>query len=548
MAIIKPNQPVKFNLTTEPCTTDVADYVQLVDNTDDTQFQLGLTLCNGQENVVPSPNFEDAADYGYSSNWTISYVGGNGQICSEGTLANGFSSVYSFDPTLYYYVEINVLSCTDGSVFDVYLGANLIGTFSEAGVFSAYGFPTIQAAQYLLSVQQRNAVDVCCISSINAYPLLTNFIIPIYNTADVYVTSISYASNPTYFAFVEDSVTITIDWSTLGLSDNCYYLGLLDPCENTNGQNYPPVITNNTFTGSATGWTLGASWSYAANAVNATYSAALPVSRNYLTSSDVFVNYISTYDVSVNVTAITGTIEVYFGGVLVETITTTGVHVCTGTPNTNLDFYIYIRSGTVTVTSCVPSTVSSANYTTNAETNVFQLSDYINICPNTLLINACNSSNAFGFVFKNAGFTPRIRLLSKLKNSNYDNERVKSEDSSGKVNIAYFKRRKTKLFAADLLPEYIHDFLSTLSGYDKFYIDDTAYIVEDDEYNVTYDASQDNVGSIEMRVSEQVQLVRNVNCNGDEISCVLGVNYLLNDSYLDQYITLENGELIIING
>ena len=98
------------------------------------------------------------------------------------------------------------------------------------------------------------------------------------------------------------------------------------------------------------------------------------------------------------------------------------------------------------------------------------------------------------------------------------------------------------------MPEYVHDFLSTLGGYDNFYINDIPYSVEDDEYNVTYDDSQDLTGSISLEVSEKTQFVKNTNCSADDNSCVLGVNYLLNDSFLDQYITLENGELIIING
>lgn len=543
MAIIKENQPVKFNLTSDACSQDVSDYTQLVDNTDDTQFQLGLTLCNGQENVLPSPNFEDAADYYLGVNWTIS----GGLLCASGLFNSGCSAAYVFDSTLYYNIIIEVDSITSGSEFTVKLGANTLGTITKAGTYEFFGTPSIYIGTYLLYIIPSNATDVCCISSINAYPILTNFIIPIYDSDNNYINEINYNDDPTYFSFVKDSVTITIDWSALGLADSCYYLGLLDPCANNGGQNYPASFTNGTFTGSATGWDLGASWTYSSNTVVATYSGSVS-SADIIAQSSVFVNYTTTFSVSVDITAITGTLEVYFGTNLVATLNSTGVHVVTGECVDNLDFSMVITSGTATVTEVFANEVASANYVLDAQTNLFKLSDYINICPNTLLINACNSNDAMGFVFEDSGFSPRVRLLSKLKQSNYKYERIREETSEGEIKNAYYNRRKSKLFVADLLPEYIHDFLSTLAGYDKFYIDDVAYVVDDEEYNVTYDDSQDNIGSIAIRVSEQIQLIKNINCDDEDVSCTLGENYLLNDLYLDQYITLANGELIVING
>jgi hypothetical protein len=164
-----------------------------------------------------------------------------------------------------------------------------------------------------------------------------------------------------------------------------------------------------------------------------------------------------------------------------------------------------------------------------------------------LLINACNNENGLGFVFNGSGFSPRLRIQGKLKQSKYKSERVMEDDSNGTKRVIYYNRRKEKSLVADLLPEYIHDFLSTLVGYDKFYINGTPYIVEDDEYNVSYDNSQDNVGSISLLVSEQTQLIRNLNCSSEENTCTLGTNYLLQADYSDQYITLVNGELIEIN-
>lgn len=542
MATIKPNQPVIFDASVDLCSTDTDYYTQIVDNTDDTQFQLELNVCNGAEEINLDPNFSDPTEYTLGTGWSVTA----NALCRTGAGVSTASTV-NLGTTLasYYKVTIVVDSISSGAIFPVYLGTTLLGSLTSTGTYTFYGF-----AETLnrIAISNITSDSTICISILSVYEILTNFIVAIYDTDNNFENDISYSGNPEYFTFAGDSVTVTINWSELGISNGCYYLCLLDPCENTNGQNYPPVITNNTFTGSATGWTLGASWSYAANAVSATYSAVPPASRNYLTSSNVFINYTSTYTVNVNVTAITGTLLVYFGGILVETITTTGVHACTGTPNTNLDFYIYITSGTATVDYCTPVTVSSSGYECNYTSNNFKLSDYSAYCPQTLLINACNNEDGLGFIFDGSGFSPRLRLQGKLKQAKYNADRVLEEDSLGTKRVVYYNRRKSKNLVADLLPEYIHDFLSTLIGYDRFYINGTAYVVDDDEYNVVYDDSQDNVGSISLLVSEQTQLIRNVNCSSDENACTIGANYLLQADDNSQNITLVNGELIEING
>lgn len=547
MAIIKPNQPVLFTETDAlVCNSDVDYYEQIVDNTDDTQFQMGLTICNGSEQVLDSPQFQDISDYSYNPlAWDISsYIVGGTMACSFGAYASGIENDTELDPNKYYQVSINVFSCS--GTFEVYLGSTYIGSFSQAGTYTWYGFPTPFIGRHTVRINPVNATDVCCLSSIEAYEYLTNFIFAIYDSEDNYVDEISYSVNPEYFVFVNDSVTVTINWSELGISNGCYYLCLLDPCENTNGQNYPADITNDNFTGSATGWTLGANWTYGSNAISGTYTGT--IANNYVTQANVFTNYTTTYSVSVNITARTGNVLVFFGTNQVATLTSVGTHVVTGIPAGNLDLQLYLTSGTATVTSVVANAVSTSNYTCNATSNIFKLGDYISGCPNTLLINACNDDDGLGFIFNGSSFSPRLRLEGQLQQAKYQAERTTEEDSYGNKKIIYYRRRKQKSLVADLLPEYIHDFLSTLIGYDKFYIDGTAYVVDEDEYNVTYHSTQTNVGSVSMLVSEKTQLIRNINCSSDEISCSIGDNYLLQADDNNQYITLVNGELIEING
>lgn len=542
MAYIKPNQPVIFNESVDLCSTDTDYYVQIVDNSDKTQFQLELTICFYQSQLLPDPNFNDPSEYTLGTNWNIS----NNTICHTSGFGSGFSTVYNFDSDLkYYQATVVVDSISNAASFNVYFGSTFVGSFSSVGTHVFYGFPSEFFGIMPIAIVPNNITDEVCISSLSAFDILTNFIVAIYDTDDNYIISINYNDNPEYFVFKYDSVTITIDWEELAISNGCYYLCLLDPCINTNGQNYPAIIINPSFTGNANGWTLGANWVYNSNAVDGTFTGTL--ANNFITQTNVFNNYLSPATIQVTVPAKTGNINVFFGTALVGTITATGVTSITGTPVGNLNLRFYINSGTATISDMSVVQVDPADYQCDLSSNVFKLGNYISACPETLLINACNNEDGMGFIFNGSGFTQRLRLQGKLRQAKYTSQRIVEEDSNGKKRVVYYSGRKSKNLVADLLPEYIHDFLRTLIGYDNFYINSTAYFVDDDEYNVTYDDSQDNVGSISLLVSEKTQLIRNKNCSDEESSCSVSGNYLLQADDLTQYITLTDGELIELN-
>jgi hypothetical protein len=369
-----------------------------------------------------------------------------------------------------------------------------------------------------------------------------NAIIGIYNSAGVYQTGISYETTPDNFVLAQNTVTITIDWAELGISNGCYYLCFLDPCSNTNGQNYPPDITNCTITGSATGWTLLGVAAYDSNNVVMDGS-----DFGILYQNNVFHNFNSEYCVTIVVSAITGNLTVTFGDNDVAVITTPGTHIITGTPESDLSISLTSLFGnTATIESVCACEILPENYVCDLTSNTFKLGDYSENC--TLIINACNNEDGMGFVFDGSGFSPRLRLEAKLKNSKYTNERSVYEDSIGKKSVTYYSRRKQKILAVDLQPEYIHDFLSTLIGFDNVYIENETYFVDDDEYNIEYSDASDDVGSVNLLVSKKTQNVKNTNCTDDENVCTLPPNYLLKADNNSEFITLCDGSLIVING
>lgn len=544
MAIIKHNQPVKFDESVDLCSTDTTYYTQIVDNTDVTQFQLGLDVCNGQAQLLPDPNFSSASNFNLGANWTIS----NNTICHTTGFGSGFSTTYNFpSASSYYQVTVVVDSISNGAIFDVALGGQLVGSFSTVGTHVFYGFPIAYFGITPLSIAPNSITDEVCISAIGAYEILVNFKVVVYDADGVFIDLFEQSSAPNYFTFSQDTVTITVDWANFSddpIANGCYYFCLLDPCLNTNGQNYPPQITNGEFTGSATGWTLASAWAYSANAVNATFSAT--PANNLLTQSNVFVNYTSTYSVTIIVTAHTGNALVYFGTALAGTLTGTGTFVITGIPVGDLDLQVAISAGTITIASILATDIPASDFVCDYQSNTFKLGDYSCDCPETLLINAINNEDGLGFVFEGSGFSPRVRLQGKLKQAKYSNERTLEEDSLGTKRVIYYNRRKEKKLVADLLPEYIHDFLSTLMGYDHFYINGVEYVVEDDEYNVTYDDSQDNVGGVSLLVSEKTQLIRNTNCTSIEQTYNITQLNCVNVLPQENIILLEDGTNLLL--
>ena len=69
-----PNQPVFFQIfgTEETCVSDEVNYKQLVSNTDVTQFQMDISVCDGVEQFIENPTFDDSTYWTLGDNWTIS--------------------------------------------------------------------------------------------------------------------------------------------------------------------------------------------------------------------------------------------------------------------------------------------------------------------------------------------------------------------------------------------------------------------------------------------------------------------------------------------
>lgn len=521
MAAWIPNQPVFFG-STESCNSDETYIAQLVDNTDDVQFQFNISACDDAPELLADTNFNNPADYILPANWVIAYnqlcLSGSSAVGSTVTTATGGTTPLSiFTYGHYYVITIVVDSISIGGVINVLMGGDAIGTITSAGTYTFYytANDPYFSYDYPLSFINQTAGTNICMSSVSAKEVMTNFIIGVYASDGTYLTSFNYTDQPSYFNFVDDTVTITIKWSEIGIQNGCYYLCVLDPCINTKGQNYPPVIGNCDFTHDG-------SWIIRGNAAYGTDSMVFSPGGAFISQNDVFHDLINSYCIVVTVSSfISGSMDVYFGSTFVGTITSAGTHVFTGTPTVSTSLTIgSLSSFSATITSACPCDVDPADYICNFISNNFSLGDYINNgC--THLINACNNENGLGFNFNNSGFSPRIRLESKLKNAKYPSERLVEMDSAGDKNVYFFTGRKAKYFCVDLQEEYVHDFLQLLRGFDNWFIDGTKYFVEDDEYTIEYSADSDDIGKSKFLVSTRIQNVKNNNCSSTINDCTL---------------------------
>lgn len=306
-------------------------------------------------------------------------------------------------------------------------------------------------------------------------------------------------------------------------------------------------IINCSFDQDGVGW--GGNWEFASGQAFADLTSD---PTRTLIQEDVFGDFNKEYGISLRATISPFTdaeVRVYFGTKLVKTITTTGDHQIFDYPEGNNDLRIEAElitgSTGVAGLNYICPIIRSSQYECNFVSNYFKLGVFNQPC--NMLINACNNEDGMGFVFGPSGFTPRIRINARLVQAKYDAEKNIYEDSLGKKSIVNYRRRKSKYLATGILPEYIHDFLSTLVGYDNVYLDGELYVCDDTEYNVEY-GDLEHHGSAKILFSEKTQGVVNTNCTDAEINCKLAESYLLRADDPSSFVTQTDGSLIKING
>lgn len=509
MAIqINPNQPIVFNQP-DVC-FEQPEYFQPVNQTDTTQIQIVSTPCLGADQVIRESSFGTYP----SGEWNFSGFNQNkrGEVCLVAGTTGEIKQYNIFTTGSIYQITVSVLSLF--GEMKVYNGQMFIGTITQTGdtVF------TFTATNGEINIKIENTTYSACVTGVTAYIMNENLLVAIRNYSDdTIASSFTVGSQPGYFVFQGNTVTISIPWEDLSLDNGCYYISIDDGCDNICGQlglydEEMLLLTPWVKTG---GGTL-------------TYEADGLMSFNAIGTTIIITNQITefcagiTYDVEVTIANLVGTITFTIGDATSSSYVTDGTKNFQLTPTTAGNFYI---SGT----NVAPNAVVSGLSVQLADSNDYQFaydSAPIKLGTHacTLLLNISNDNNMADFVFVGSGFAPRIRIDATIRNSKYPSDREIIETSSGIKQVYFGRQRKEKELATEGVPEYVHDFLSLMFIADHVFIDGNEYNIEDDEPNITYPSGTQDWGQMMalLSIKEQHRENRHVGNPSNPISATEG--------------------------
>ncbi len=542
------NQPVKFDIVIEDCSQcDTLPTLQFVEQGDITQFQIGLEPCILADNIIVDGNFEnDLADWQTSgAGWSAI----NNEACHSGN-ASGTIFQDVLTPNKYYQVEFEVKE--NSGVFGdlvVQIGNFISFVITGIGTFTVSGFTDTSKIAFLSPVGGE-----VCIDNVSVFEVDINYIFGICDQDGNVLTTINLLDsftpgtefNPPFindatFNLTDGALTVFIDWTDLGIQDGCRNIFILDPCVNNRGQN---GLFNGDFHLNS-GWTAVdvAGGAFVILSGKGSYAGGAGASESTFTNDDTTLGVGVSYDVTYTLSNMSNT------NITIKLGTVSGT-----TRNSNGTFSDTIISDGTTFNIFADSTAAGGGEIDDIELSLTNDSDIIkdNVSNEfslgfqdcTLLINACNDTDQFGFEFDQSNFSPTIRVCAKLVQSQYGADRVVERNSFARYRNVFYQRTKTKLLKIDSQPEYVHDFLSLLLGFDHFYIDGTEFFVpQDEEYIPNYDGDQDNIGSVQFNVAFKEKLTRNVICEEEGSGCALPPNFLLNEDDTDDtdFIRLEDG-------
>lgn len=496
-----PNQPVVF--TPDPidsCAMGIAKYVQLATLNDTTQFQIRMAPCEDCDSLIGPEDI-----YGDPEIWSETRC-----KVSEGLAP---LSIYIGEAGKYIQWTFTVTDVT-GS-FSIQIGlTNVIAVISAPGT---YTFTFLSENDYYIYIYPDQADATICFSNLDesiACIVPTNYRMTIKDSNGNYVDEIDKA-----WVIAGDTLTTNIEWSQYPsvAVGGCYYICIADPCVNTDQQNEEDVNLQDYST-------LVSSATVVANGNTITYTSNTPGSGATVTLNSSNLIDGQCYTITCNTDDLSGVRYrfahngssspwVFIDGTLFShsfTYNTGDVLQFQFQQHTLLDPPYTVTLFDIKIQVCASAIVCDCC------SNMFKIDS--GDC--THLVKVCNDRDAFGFVFNGSQFTPNIRLKSTLVRSKYSAIRESFEDSTGNKNTTYFKRRKSREFRVDpAVAEYVHDFLSTIAGYDHLFIDTLEYFVEDDEYTVSYSTRNDLEAIVSINVSEKIQLVENKMCGTTHEYC-----------------------------
>jgi len=516
MAEILENQSIIFSEVLD-CHLGESPMVMLAQYGDITQFQMGLSPCISDKQLIRNGGFSGSSDWSLGSGWTIA----DGQSCHIVSLLGSMSQVAPVADgvlvRLVLDIEVSSIGCL------VTWGSFLQNIF-VSGRYEFF-FIADSASVFAITCAGSGAV---CVNSISATSINTDFVVAILDEDGNAVDSMDTTDG--YFNFEGGYFTASIDWETLGITDGCYRLGVIDPCPCSQRG----IIPLDFITG-IHNWSLASSWSILGG--TATYDGS--------STGQAILNHVlcsgTEYRVKYTISGMSGNEEfnVRLGAQNGTTVTSDGTY----TENITASGTSFIMIGNSTSGT---QTFDVTNMTIFATDPSLIYSNFIKVSSTdfgckTYNIAMCNDSNALGFGFENTGFRPNFRIEASLVRGSYPMSRESYEYSNGVKSVTYGRERVARELGVDLILLLV-DFMSLSLLVDHFYIDDVEYFVEDDEFpTVSWDDNQ-HLGGFTLNVSKKTQLIENRRLSSATVGCIIGGNPLFDEFGTE--ITDETGAVI----
>ena len=121
-----------------------------------------------------------------------------------------------------------------------------------------------------------------------------------------------------------------------------------------------------------------------------------------------------------------------------------------------------------------------------------------------------NTEDGLGFDFTNFTYSQKMRIEARLHKPRYLMDELIFTDSVGSTSLIYGKRVKSYLFETDLIPEFMHDALSSGMMHDTFSIDSIQYVKREGEYSPDWERFAD--ASVAVELIKASELTVNNNC------------------------------------
>lgn len=331
------------------------------------------------------------------------------------------------------------------------------------------------------------------------------------DNAGIYLGNVSNTN--IFYSNTSSKIMHYLDWSNVDCN-NCYYVSVYN---NVIPDNISSTrITDGTFS-FPNFWNLGSNWAISGGkaVVNGSSSGNLTqtaLAKNF--SNNIAYNVVFTISDYVNGDI---TVKLYSGGVEIDdlgTVSGNGVKTLeTSQLSAECDEIRFIpNSGTCNLKiDDVSATINTTNTIPDYTGDCIELGTWD--C--TVQLSGICNDNAFNFDFEGLSFLPSIRVEGQLRTPSYDDDSELEEDSVGTNTMVYFNSDKKYTLHLYDLPEYIHDFVRILKGFDIFYVDSSQYFPVDSGYEPEWVNEKNKIfdlSKVNFDIKQKTELSKNRYC------------------------------------